>query len=343
MDKGGKEGSMVNGPSVTIAVVPRERFSLAGRTLEALYEHTPSPFEMVYIDAGSPKRIKRYLEAQSRQKGFRLIRTDHYLSPNQARNLALREVKTEYVVFIDNDVLVSPGWLDALLACAEETGAWVVGPVYCLGEPERQIIHMAGGLAHIEEEQGRRRFFERHRFPGKRLVDVRQQLRREPCELVEMHCMLVRTDVFRRIGPLDEMLLTDREHIDVCMSVREAGGVVYFEPDSVVTWAAPPPIAWADLPFFMLRWSEAWNFATARRFRDKWNLSESESDLITRCKWLRNYRHEVLRLPLPVIYRILGWRFGNWVVLSTEHALTRFLTRGHTRPPEGFQTSFQTP
>jgi GT2 family glycosyltransferase len=116
-------------PRITIVVVPRERFSLSARTLESLYAHTTEPFRLVYVDGRSPSRIRRHLEAQARARGFRLVRSDRYLSPNQARNLGLRHVETEYVVFMDNDVLLTPGWLEALVGCADATGAEVVGPL----------------------------------------------------------------------------------------------------------------------------------------------------------------------------------------------------------------------
>ncbi|MDQ3753161.1 MAG: glycosyltransferase family 2 protein, partial [Acidobacteriota bacterium] len=156
-------------PQVTLIVVPRERFSYAARSLENIYENTEFPFNLIYVDGGSPPQVSRYLEETSRRRGFKLIRTEHYLSPNKARNLGLRHVETEYVVFIDNDVVVKPGWLAALVRCAEETGAWIVGPLYFIGELKRQVIHMAGGTISIREEQGKRFLYEDHRFAGKRL------------------------------------------------------------------------------------------------------------------------------------------------------------------------------
>src|SRR5688572_14062824 len=130
---------------VTVVVVPRERFSCAPESLESIYRETDVPFELVYVDGGSPPRIRRYLDAQARSRGFQLVRTDCYLSPNEARNLGLRDVDTEYVVFIDNDVVVTPGWLGKMVECADETSAGVVGPLTCIGRPEHEIIHLAGG------------------------------------------------------------------------------------------------------------------------------------------------------------------------------------------------------
>jgi GT2 family glycosyltransferase len=47
----------------------------------------------------------------------------------------ISQTSGKYVVFIDNDVLVTPGWLGSLVRRTEETGAWLVGALYCFGEP----------------------------------------------------------------------------------------------------------------------------------------------------------------------------------------------------------------
>lgn len=100
-------------PNVTIVVVPRERFSCTQQSLESIYEYTEFPFKLIYVDGNSPHKVRRYLEAKSEEKNFELIRTNYYLSPNHARNIGLSRVDTKYLVFVDNDVIVSPGWLRA--------------------------------------------------------------------------------------------------------------------------------------------------------------------------------------------------------------------------------------
>src|ERR1700722_135483 len=160
----GPNGKLTPEPLVTIVVVPRERFSYCRTSLECLYANTHLPFRLVYVDGGSPKSVKRYLERQAEAKGFQLIRTESYLSPNQARNIGLRHVKTKYVAFVDNDVEAAPGWLEALVLCAEETNASLVGPLYCIGKPVHEVIHMAGGEASIRVEEGRRRLYEKMYF-----------------------------------------------------------------------------------------------------------------------------------------------------------------------------------
>jgi GT2 family glycosyltransferase len=249
-------------PRVTIVVVPRERFSCIPGSLESVYEHTGTPFRLVYVDGGSPKRIRRHLERRATERDFELVRRDRYLSPNEARNIGLREASTQYVVFLDNDVWVSSGWLGKLVDCADDTGAAVVGPLTCIGEPRGEEIHVAGGeVAILEERENggfRRHAHERMWLPGTKVSQVRAELERRQCTLAEFHCVLARRSIFDELGPFDEGMLNTREHLDFCLGVVKAGGTIWFEPDSVVTYVPGPPFRWFDVPFYMLRWSDAW-------------------------------------------------------------------------------------
>lgn len=268
-------------PQVTIVVVPRERFSFTRESLESIYKHTESPFKLVYVDGNSPPSTRRYLEAQAREKEFQLIRTNYYLSPNHARNLGLHQVNSKYVVFIDNDVLVTTGWLDQLVQCAEETGASVISPLICIGKPEQEIIHSAGGEAHItlNTKNGKveRRFREVMHGCNRSIASMRDRLQQQQTELAEFHCMFVRTEIFKQVGAFDEAMMNTREHLDFCMLVTQAGGTIYLEPASVVAYVPGPPLEWTDIPFYMLRWSDAWAVASIQHFNHKWNLAGNET------------------------------------------------------------------
>ncbi len=263
-------------PQVTIVVVPRERFSCTQQSLESIYEHTQIPFKLIYVDGNSPDKTKSYLEQQAKEKNFQIIRTECYLFPNQARNIGLKHVDTKYLVFFDNDVIVTPGWLTNLVDCAEKTNAAVVGPLMCQYEPLHEIVHFAGGEAHIWQDKiGRRRLREKMYLQGKQVAEVKPKLERTETELAEFHCVLVRKDIFDRLGgKLDEAFMNTKEHLDFCMSVREIGEKVYFEPDCIVTYLPGPPLDTSDVHFYMLRWSDAWQLNSLRRMREKWNLAE---------------------------------------------------------------------
>lgn len=314
---------------VTIIISPRERFSFTQQNLESIYKHTQIPFELIYIDGGSPKAVQSYLTQQAVTKGFRLIRSEHYLAPNQARNLALPYIQTEYVLFVDNDVLVSSGWLDSLLQCADETQATVVCPLTCIGKNVNEIIHLAGGEARIQEEQNEdgsiiRKVHEKHYFVNRPVVEVQDQLHRRQCEFAEFHCMLVRHKIFTVLGQLDEQLLSTREHIDFCMSVTNQGGTIYCEPASVVTYVPELPLNWADLSFFFLRWSDAWEVSSLEYFQQKWNLTLKDKYFKKRYKRLGHRRHNAFVRPL--VRRITRGANVPWLEQQAIH-LERWFNR----------------
>ena len=285
-------------PKVTIVVSPRERFSFTQPSLESIYEHTQMPFHLIYVDGNSPPPVRDYLVTQAAERGFDLVRVDHFLTPNQARNMGASRVQTPYVVFVDNDVIVSPGWLEALVQCAEETNAAIVGPLTCQDEPVHETVHFANGEARIiVDAKGRRRLREKMCRQGQKVAKVKTKLQRTPAELVEFHCMLVSMDVFRKLGLLDEGFLNTKEHVDLCMGVTKAGGGIYFEPTSIITYVPGISWNWQDLHFYMLRWSDAWETASLSRLRDKWNLSE-DSYFAQKHKALGWRRRKMILSPL---------------------------------------------
>jgi GT2 family glycosyltransferase len=274
----------------TIGFVPREAFSQTRRALETLYARTKGPLELVCIDAGSPPIVKRYLEQASLEKEFKLIRTENYLFPNEARNLVLDHVKTEYVAFVDNDALVSPGWLDALVRCADETGAWAVGPLYFENEPECTQLHMAGGTCRIVElPDGGRSFIERHDDAHVKLSSVESKLTRHETELVEFHTMLVSMQAFAKLGPLDQNLSMS-EHSDLCLQIRSAGRSVFIEPAAAVTYLTPTENNRLDKKYFDFRWSEESTERNIARLKEKYRLSERDPEMEALKRWVANHR-----------------------------------------------------
>lgn len=265
-------------PHVTIVVTPRERFGLSRASLESIYANTKVPFDLVYVDGNSPKRIAEYLRQAAKTNGFELITSSTHLSPNRARNMGMDRVNTPYVAFVDNDLIVTEGWLGHLLDCAKETEAPVVGPLYFEGDPGHRVVHMAGGDYALSGEDGSRHFSTVHRLQGERLDDVHEAIVREPVDFVEFHCMLVNSEFLRSLGGLDEQLLSTREHLDLCLEVADAGGEVYIEPESRVTYLTPPPVDLGDIPFFLRRWSEAWNQASLQHFCTKHGIANTYSD-----------------------------------------------------------------
>jgi len=304
---------------LALVVVPRERHGLAPRVLEAAHEATQLPLETVAVDAGAPPRQAAALERACLRTGAARIRSETFLTPNQARN-----VGAEYVLFLDNDVVLAPGAPEALVRCADETGADVVGPLYCIEEPLHRRVHMAGGLAHFEKRPRGRPFVERHLGSWRHVDELDPAPVRAPSEHQEFHCMLVRRSALRHHGPLDESLLTITEtQLDLCLRVRLAGGSVWFEPEARATYLRPPPFEPGDLPYYLWRWNDAWAAEGLRRFARRWKLADDDPFPLRRRRWVASHR---LR-PWKPLWRALG-HLGD----AHRHRLAPALSRALDRP-----------
>ncbi len=322
-------------PLVTVVMVQRDRVSVAGRAIRQLFDVTETPFVFVYVDGRSRRSVRRELDRLRDELGFVVLRADRRLTPNQARTIGLREVTTPYVVFVDNDCLVQPGWLATLLRTAEEKSAAVVGPLYAAGDPVPQRVHVAGGFITLDGAPGERHFQDILRFYNLPWVDLPTDLHRQRCDFAEFHCLLIRTDILVAVGGLDEAMFSTHEHLDLCMRVIAAGGEVWFEPAVVVNFAFPTELRLSDLPYFLWRWSEQATRATLEHFSTKYGIDPDFLD--GACEivcWLR--QDSLFERPRAAAER----RFGNHgeqavlaVLRATAGPVERSLNRRFIHPP----------
>jgi GT2 family glycosyltransferase len=296
---------------VTIAVVPRERFSFAIQSLQSVLTHRNPDTELIYVDGGSPPLVRQFLEQRAARHGFRLISTERYISPNAARNLAAAHTHTKYLALVDNDVLVSPSWVDALVDCAEATGAALVAPICCTGVGETSTVLDAGGKVELAFVGNRRVLRVENYHRGQGVAGAASRLKREAVKHVAFHAVLVRTSVLADVGAFDEKLLSFAQEADLCLRVAAAGGKILLEPAAVVTHVPPPPFEADDLEYFQLRWSDVWNRASIEHFRAKWNLTAHDEALAKMARELDAHRRLLLE-PYRRMLRLLGTGPARW-------------------------------
>src|SRR5688500_17302102 len=99
-------------PAVTVAVPTRGRAAYLEVTLDSLCRQSArAAHELLVVDDGATDATPGVAE----HFGVRLIRHGERRSLNAARNTAIREARADLIAFVDDDVLVPPGWLDALV------------------------------------------------------------------------------------------------------------------------------------------------------------------------------------------------------------------------------------
>jgi GT2 family glycosyltransferase len=257
---------------VSIVMTARERHALTLRAIESVLAETAPPFRFIYLDVQSPPALRAELQALAASGRIELRSFDQPMWPQAARQSVLAELDGDFVVFMDNDVVVSPGWLEALLRCARETGAGIVGPLYLWGDGRaRPRIHMAGGRLVETREAAGRVLDESHVLFNADPEQEAASLQRRPCDFVEFHCMLVRRELLAD-GIFDPRIRCVHEHVDVALTARERGASIWFEPAAQVTYLAFAPFTLDDLQLLRARWDASEGEASIAAFARKWQV-----------------------------------------------------------------------
>lgn len=319
-------------PLVSVIVVAREGFRQAPACLARLLAATDTRFRLIYVDGNAPARIARRVRRLIERHGGTLIRVDRYLRPTHARNLGLRQVDTRYVVFLDNDVIVTPGWLEGLVQCAEATEAAFVSPIICMGDATPPIVHVAGGTNRIVEESGQRRLLESYDHAGRTLSDVLADIRRSPTTMAEFHAVLVRTEKLRVLGGLDERCSTAFEHNDLCLSMAALGGTGWLEPASIVDYLRGSATAAGNARYNLLRWCRAWIDESLDGFCTKWGLGRDDPALAIDLESLHGRRRRPMRHPRGLARRLAGAAGVEQLDRLTDWWVDRTLRKRHERP-----------
>ena len=281
-------------PRVAVIVIQRERFSLTALSLRSiLAERQAYPFDLIYVDGNSPPHIQQYLQRQAEQHDFiTLIRCDRYLRANESRNLALPYAKdADYVLFIDNDVVVEQGWLTPLVNCAETENAVIVAPLTLQGDPASPEIeiHVVSVTTKFRPRKGGKRWFEQKQLMyANKLREVTLPFNRTLVDSVEFHCMLVRRS-FLDEAELDPCFDSLASHTDLCLQAEAKGEKIFLEPRSRVAFMVPtlvPHFEPTDLAFYRFKWRESAIRAVFKRFREKWNIARNDPSFWSIWTWV---------------------------------------------------------
>jgi glycosyltransferase involved in cell wall biosynthesis len=99
-------------PAMTVVVPTRGRAAYLEVTLDSLRrQRTRTAHELLVVDDGATDATPEVAE----RFGARLVRHGEQRSLNAARNSGIRAAAADLIAFVDDDVLVPPGWLDAVV------------------------------------------------------------------------------------------------------------------------------------------------------------------------------------------------------------------------------------
>lgn len=210
-------------PRVSIVVPAYNQFAYTAACLRSLAEHAAAtPFEVIVVDDASTDDSETKLPQVS---GIRVLRNAENAGFIGSCAAGAAAARGEYLLFLNNDTLVTPGWLEALLACMDEReDAGLVGArlVYPDGR-----LQEAGGIVFAD---GSAWNYGRFDDPDNPRYSYRRQ-----ADYCSGAAILIRSALFHKLGGFDDRYRPAYyEDTDLAFAVRAAGYKVYVEPRAQV-------------------------------------------------------------------------------------------------------------
>lgn len=189
--------------------------------LESIAAHTPEPHEIVVVDNGCTDATSEWCSG----RGAQVVRSPVNLGFAGGVNLGLREAGGDVVVVLNNDTLVTPGWLRGLLgALAREPRVGIAGP-RSNWVSDDQIIPRPP-YAEAPSEALTRFAAERARAHADQGAEARR---------LSGLCMAIARPVLERIGGFDtRFAIGNLEDDDYSLRARLAGFRLWIADDSYI-------------------------------------------------------------------------------------------------------------
>jgi GT2 family glycosyltransferase len=214
----------VDRPIVSIVMVTRNDIDWAPRALRACLEHTEPCYELIVVDNGSKDGTPEFLT--SRLAGAKVLVTGRNRGFGVGNNLGAGYAVGKFLLFLNSDALVHPGWLLPLLTRTEEDETVAaVGP---------RLLNLDGSLQSagaLLSRAGATLAYGKGDDPNlpeygfSRAVDYSSGA-----------CLLLRRSTFNEVGGFDPAFgLAYFEDADLCLTLWQHGHRVVYEPRSSVT------------------------------------------------------------------------------------------------------------
>ncbi len=210
-------------PVVSVIVPTYGNVDYTLRCLASVAANAPTAeIEVIVVDDASPDPATAAL---ARVRGIRLLRNLDNLGFVRACNTASRVARGEFLLFLNNDTQVMPGWLDTMLLLFRSRGD--VGAVGSMLLYPDGRLQEAGGIIW---KDGSGWNFGRHEDPDRPVYNYVREV-----DYCSGASLMVPRALFARIGGFDERYVPAYfEDSDLCFRLRALGLKTLYQPRSRV-------------------------------------------------------------------------------------------------------------
>jgi GT2 family glycosyltransferase/2-polyprenyl-3-methyl-5-hydroxy-6-metoxy-1,4-benzoquinol methylase len=210
-------------PEVSIVIPVYNNLRLTLECLASILQRTKGVrYEVIVINDASTDDTRDVLPLITNLVYMENAENRGYL---RTCNIAAERARGPYLVFLNNDVQVSSGWLQALLETfTQHDNVGAVGPKVLFPDGRLQE---AGALINPD---GTTRFVGLADDPARPRYNYAREI--DYCSGV---CLMLRKEIFFRLGRFDERLAPAYyEDVDLCLRLRARGLRVLYNPDAVI-------------------------------------------------------------------------------------------------------------
>jgi len=198
---------------VSIIILTWNALEYTQKCVNSIQNHTKHPHEIVFVDNASTDGTVEYLRNLVKgHSNYKLIENRENKGFAAGNNQGVSAASGEYVMLLNNDVLVSDGWLESLVESLEiDKNIGMVGPITNSISGRQQVIEIP-----YTNEQGFYKFAQgiRRTYKG----------RLTPRYRVAGFAVLMRKTLYEEVNGLDESFGTGNyEDDDLCLKVQEKG------------------------------------------------------------------------------------------------------------------------
>jgi GT2 family glycosyltransferase len=217
-------------PKVAVVIIHWNRKNLLEQFLPFLVKSTYSNLEIVVADNNSDDDSIAFV--QSHYPLITIVKNDDNFGYAGGYNHALKHVTADYFILLNNDIEVTPNWIEPVIDAMEKDKTIAAAQPKILDYNNRNKFEYAGASGGYIDMLGYA--FCRGRIFDYLEEDLGQYNDTQIAFWATGACMFVRADVFKKLNGFDEHFFAHMEEIDLCWRMQLDGHALVTVPQSVV-------------------------------------------------------------------------------------------------------------